>query len=323
MTRFRSILAATDFSGSATQALRRAARLAEQHAARLTLLHVVDDTGFKALRDWFSPSIDHDLKVAQARATLRGFAAEIRGRHRVAARFRVVIGEPFQEIRRASEGADLVVLGPRGRNPLKDLVTGSTADRLLRSCRRAMLVVKHAANGAYRRVLVPLDFTVHAPACLRAAGALAPTADLHVFHALDSSRDFELRMAGVPAAVIRDHERAEIAKAHGRVLEVGALAGLAPGRFRTVVRCGPPWACTLEQADALGAELLVVGKQGATQVADFLLGSFTRRMLASSKCDLLVVPPAAGEQLLQGSGVALPAMSPGRGHRVPGPAPAT
>lgn len=294
MRRFKSILAATDFSPSAAHALRRAARLAERHAARLTLLHVVDDTGFQALRAWFSASVDLDLKVAQARATLRGFAAEIRGRHRVPARFRVVIGEPFREILRAAEGADLVVLGPRGRNPLKDLVTGGTADRVLRAGRRPTLVVKQAAERAYQRVLVPVDFTSHAGACLQAAGALAPDTELHVFHAIeDSSRDFEMRLAGVPGAVIRDHERGQLAQAHGRLLGVAAQAGLAPNRIRATVRCGPAWACTMEQADALGADLIVVAKRDATMAADFLLGSFTRRMLASSECDLLVLPPAA------------------------------
>src|SRR5688572_23188848 len=98
MTRFKSILVATDFSDNATHAVRKAALLAEHHAARLTLLHVVDPAGFKPLRQWFSPSIDLDLKAAQAHAALRRFAAEINGKHGVPARFRVAIGESFDEI---------------------------------------------------------------------------------------------------------------------------------------------------------------------------------------------------------------------------------
>ena len=199
MTWFKSILVATDFSDNATHAVRKAALLAEHQAARLTLLHVVNPAGFKPLRQWFAPSIDVDLKAAQARATLRRFAAEITGRHGVPARFRVVIGESFDEILRASEGVDLLVLGQRGRSRIKDLVTGSTAERLLRSCRRAMLIVKQPLDHLYRRILVPVDFTAHSQVCLQSAGGLVRTAKIHVFHALDSIDEFQRRLAVQPS----------------------------------------------------------------------------------------------------------------------------
>ncbi|HEX6705801.1 MAG TPA: universal stress protein [Albitalea sp.] len=38
---------------------------------------------------------------------------------------------------------------------------------------------------------------------------------------------------------------------------------------------------------------MVIGKQGASAMADFLLGSVTRRLLARSTCDVMVVPRAA------------------------------
>ena len=78
MTRFRSILVATDFSDHATHAVRRGALLAKHHAARLSLLHVVNPAGSRPLRQWFSPSIDVDLKAAQARR----HAAPVRCRDR-------------------------------------------------------------------------------------------------------------------------------------------------------------------------------------------------------------------------------------------------
>jgi nucleotide-binding universal stress UspA family protein len=293
MTRFRSILVATDFSDDATHAVRRAAVLAAQHAARLTLLHVVHPAGFQPLRQWFSPSIDVDLKTAQARATLRQFAAEIRGRHGVPARFRVVVGESFEEIRRAADGTDLLVLGQRGRNPLKDLVTGSTADRLLRFCRRPMLVVKQPLVGPYRRVVVPIDFSTASVSGLRLAGAIAPRASIEVLHALDSSEAFEMQLAGVPAADIRRHGETQDRTTQARIRDVVSQAGLASARVSAVVRRGPAWACTLSHVESYGSDLIVVGKQGASTIADFFLGSVTRRLLSSATCDLLVLPRSA------------------------------
>ena len=77
MTRFTSILAATDFSVDGNNAVRRAALLAHQHGARLHILHVLRPEGCKPLREWFSPTLDIDLKAAQARAALRRVAERV------------------------------------------------------------------------------------------------------------------------------------------------------------------------------------------------------------------------------------------------------
>ena len=75
MTSFKSILAATDFSVDGNNAVRRAALLAHEHGARLHILHVLNAAGCKPLRDWFSPTLDFDLKAAQA--ALRSVAAAV------------------------------------------------------------------------------------------------------------------------------------------------------------------------------------------------------------------------------------------------------
>ena len=111
MTPFTSILAATDFSVDGNNAVRRAALLAHEHGARLKLVHVLDRAGCKPLRDWFSPSIDIDLKTAQARESLRRFAVEIAGRYDVPMSVEVMIGEPLETLMQASERAELLVLG--------------------------------------------------------------------------------------------------------------------------------------------------------------------------------------------------------------------
>ena len=77
---------------------------------------------------------------------------------------------------------------------------------------------------------------------------------------------------------------------------IAAQVGIESTRIGTVVQRGPAWACTLGQADAYGADLIVVGKHGSSAMADFFLGSVTRRLLAMAKCDLLVTPPAGAER---------------------------
>ena len=56
-------------------------------------------------------------------------------------------GEPVQEILQSARyySVDLVILGKRGQNPLKQLMFGSTAERLCREIKRPVLVVPPGA----------------------------------------------------------------------------------------------------------------------------------------------------------------------------------
>jgi nucleotide-binding universal stress UspA family protein len=49
----------------------------------------------------------------------------------------------------------------------------------------------------------------------------------------------------------------------------------------------------LEQEQEDDCDLIVVGKRSESRVADFFLGSVTRRVLAESQADVLVVPVPA------------------------------
>ena len=130
MTTFKSLLVATDFSVDGNNAVRRAALLAHEHGAALRILHVLKAAGCQPLRDWFSPTIDVDLKAAQSREALRRVAVEISSAYDLTPRVEVVVGDPFEALLQASQLADLVVLGQRGHSRLEALRVGGTVDRM-------------------------------------------------------------------------------------------------------------------------------------------------------------------------------------------------
>ena len=290
MTAFTSILVATDFSLDGNNAVRRAALLAHEHGARLKLLHVLDASGCPPLRDWFSPSIDIDLKAAQAQESLRRFAVEIAGRYDVAATAEVTVGEPLDTLLQASARADLLVVGRRGHGRLTSLWLGRTADRLLRTSRRPVLVVRTPLQGSYRRVLVPVDFTATADAVLPLAARLARHGHLQVFHAIDAHLDALLRGTDLPEPVVREARLRQEAGAVARLRRQAARLGLDSTRTGFAVTHGHPVWTTLNHARAFSADLIVAGKQGRSTLGEFLLGSVSRRILAESRCDMLIVP---------------------------------
>ena len=137
MNKITSVLVATDFSPDAGNAVARAALIATEHRARLHLLHVVSASPFQRLRDRIarSDAIDADVEVkrAQAHKALAELARHIAASHGIEVTAQVRVGNALSEVRRAADEFDLVVLGVRGFDPLRDLVLGTMALRLRRN----------------------------------------------------------------------------------------------------------------------------------------------------------------------------------------------
>ena len=290
MTPSPSILAATDFSVDGNNAVRRAALLAHAQGMRLHILHVLKAAGCRPLREWFSPTTDIDLRAAQARAALRRVAVEISGAYDVAASVEVAVGDPFEALMQASEQAALVVLGRRGHSPLGTLLIGSTADRVLRTCRRPVLVVKTAVEQPYRRVLMPVDFTASSDAAVQFAAHLVGDARVHVLHAADTHREALMRRSDVDESIIRQYRTREESMTSARMRRKVTRFGLDSRQLSFSVCRGPAVHEALRHALVFGADLIVAGKQGRSTLGGFLLGSVSSSILSKAGCDVLIVP---------------------------------
>lgn len=291
MTPLNSILVTTDFSDEAHNAVRRTALIAAQHKARMSLLHVVDPSTLKGPRAWFSSPGGIDHKVAIAQAALGRLAAEAAGRHDVHVTVEVLVGRPIEHVCRRAEEAHLLVIGSKRTNPLRSLIFGTPSEQILRLVRRPVLVVRQAAQTHYQRVLVAVDLKKESHSMLRSASALEPAASLHVFHALSTRRMDRMRASDVPAAVIREVGDGERERGLVRLRSMLASIGL-PGAQASVAHGDAP-RLTLERQQELGADLIVLGKDGSSALCDFLLGSVPQRVLSSATCDVLVLPKVA------------------------------
>ncbi len=287
MKPIRSLLAATDFSDDAQNACRRAVLIALEQGASLELLHVINSTSLSLLRGFFPDAADSITVNAQKELeNLRDKLAA----DGVVIRATVQEGAITAQILAAMPRTDLLVVGARGSSPLRDLMLGSTAERLLARATCPALVVKQPARGNYRRVLAPIDFSSCSAAVLATAAAIAPAAEIHICHAFDLPFEGKLWMAGVADEQINNY-RAEarqqaLAAIHRLVSDLPALEKRTA--LPAVMR-GDPARVILDQETACAADLIVIGKQGQSALEELLLGSVTRHVLADSKCDVLVV----------------------------------
>lgn len=285
------ILAATDFSADAANAIERAALLALEHRTELRLLHVISEPSIVQLRAGVRAGTDVErLLVQDARQSMETLADKVRNRHCVAVTPQIVVGPVLDTLLLAMKQADLLVIGPRGLHPAQDLFIGSMAERLLKRAACPMLIVKTVPRAAYGRILIPVDFSSHSLAALAFARSLAPQASRQVLHACECPFEGQLRAAGVAQTIIDEYRGNAIAAARRSMDELLATASLE--NLPSTIDYGDPRAVVLATAERQNADLLVIGKRGRSMLAEYFLGGTARAVLAKASCDVAVVPEA-------------------------------
>lgn len=220
---------------------------------------------------------------------LANLADAVRNEHGITVHAVLHTGSPLAELNTAARGADVMVLGAQGSHPVRQFALGSTAERLSRVSDRPLLVVRNEPIGPYRRALVAVDFSEASIHTLQAALQLAPGAAFHLVHCFTVPFESRLRMADVPQEQIDALRNGTHAAAMRKAREL--LAHAAPATSaRASIRQGDARLELLAAADEDGADLIVVGKQGRSLLADTLIGSTTSWLLREASCDVLAVP---------------------------------
>lgn len=296
MTTTAPILAVTDFSAPSRHAADRAARLAKEAGAALSLMHVTPAGTLQDLRQWLGAG--HAMEQAlrdDARRQLQALADELVAQRGIGVRTVEAAGPVLETIDDESRrlGAGLLVLGARGASFLRRLVLGTTSERLVRRASCPVLVVRQSAHERYRRALVAVDFSPWSAQALMVARRVAPNARLVLLSAYQVPFQEKLNFAGVDTATIEHYrEQAQLQAVQG-VHGLAAALGVKPGEYDAVVIEGEPSQRIVEQEQEYDCDLVVLGKHGRSATEDLLLGSVTQHVLAEGSADVLVSTAAA------------------------------
>lgn len=327
------IMVGTDFSAESEIALEHAVRIARHVGAELLLAHAgtVLDTADAALAPESAALLEYERIVAEHAAENRAHLAKLVARVRasgVNASEQIVDGFPDTGISEAADelDVDLVVMGTHGRTGLKRILLGSVAERVVRLCRRHVMVARPAKDGqqaGYGRILVPTDFSPRAELALEIAlDLVAAGGQIELLHAwslpaltgsLVPSRVSESALEPVRASLeagAREKGEALIAR------HVHPSAQMA----LTVVNDSAAHA--IDKA-AGGHDLIVMGGHGRRGLRRLILGSVAEATVRHAPCSVLVVHqwPADGARPSRGGegGGAEPTSGSGRhGSRTPG-----
>jgi universal stress protein E len=278
------ILCATDLTARSKAAWHRAASLARQTGARLTVLHVIDS--------------EQSERVARMRAN-RAYVELLSQADRVsgsASGFIDVVvrrGSVRDVIARTARewDADLIVVAaPKSRR--LEAIVGTTAERLVRTAKRPVLVVRRDVQGSYGKVAIAADLSSASLPMMRTAIRLAALdhASATIVHAIHPSYDGTMRSVGLDESTIARYQRSSQVAARQRLQAIIAAAGLPPASTRVVVRGDPPAASIRAVLEYERPELLAIGASRWFLLKRLLIGSVADRMLRAAPCDVLVIP---------------------------------
>ncbi|MFV8782454.1 universal stress protein [Microbulbifer sp. SA54] len=141
MAGYKNILVGLDLSEDSAQVLDRAAQIAADSGAQVSLAHIIEPLTFA-----YGGDIPMDLSEVQeqlqnqAKDQLRKAGAAL---NIPESRQHVMLGQPATEIHRLAEdsGCDLIVIGSHGRHGLA-LLLGSTANGVLHGAGCDVLAVR-------------------------------------------------------------------------------------------------------------------------------------------------------------------------------------
>jgi len=256
----KHILVAHDLSPDADLALRRAAQLARQCNAQLSLAHVceadeqaageqlqaqLDQLGLDDVRLWLRPG-----------PTVEGLLALAGGIE-----------------------ADLLVLGRHHRQSPQGFA-GTTLERILLATPIPLLLVTHPTIEPYRQALAALDYSRCANRALHAAWQLLPPEAK--LHALNIEEVAEIHGAD-PAALALQVEL------FGQLIDDTRTAlGADEGRLSYSLHQGERLNCLDAAISELQPQLLALGGHSRSELSHALLGSLTRHFFDNPPCDVLV-----------------------------------
>ena len=284
--RITSILHPTDFSECARRALTVAVYLAVSRRATLHVFHALllhDD----------DPTVE--LPEMAAYVDQAQVHAEAWIDHAPAGRLdlRTEVGrgiDAHEAMMDALErtAADLVVMGTHGRSGVRKLLMGSQTDKMLRHAPCHVLTTRADAKlpgpgQDFRRILVPVDFSIHSRRALQAARELAAESGgritlthvmstvvpTHYAASVDTSFELDPRLLSAAERTLREW-------AAGDDVDTVLAEGLASMEIDRIAR-------------EVDADLIVMGTRGLTGLEHVLVGSVTERVCRSASTPVLVV----------------------------------
>ena len=285
------VLAATDGSEYGAKAVQTGAALSRRAGASFEVVTIVEVLMLPPVA-MAPPAEALEYDDAFTTEALRKAEAQSRDADQAEAPIHVYSGFPAPLISRVADerAADLIVLGAHPHPAVARFLVGNTAERVIRTARRPVLVAIEPRTEPFRRILVAVDLSTQSRRVLRAAAAIAKAdgAELRALYAREP----------LPPMLLESGlfvEESYPGLGPDDLAESIAVAELRDIRVEPRVREGRAGDAVLEETAEWDADLVVIGSHGFGFFERLLLGSTSIHILRHSRRATVIVPPIEGE----------------------------
>jgi len=305
-------LVGADLSTQSVRAIHAAKALLKDEGGDARIVQIVAPVGApdRAYSEKSPQDILREQGLREQKRQLESLVAEV---------FPAARAEQVQTVDRAFEALNAiaeewdatgVIVGTHGRSGLARLFLGSTAEELLRTSKRPVLVVRDAPDASSplyepmppepetlgpTQILVATDFSEPARRALEAARDLAAQlgARVSVAHVFDDPGDIRRGIVGrgldAPrASALPEGARSQLEGALGTMID--EVFGDGASEVSRVVLVGRPVDEICSHATKSEADLVVVGTVGRTGTLRLLLGSVAEKIVRRAGVAVLTVP---------------------------------
>lgn len=301
MHRFKNILIVLNPESKSTVALDKAAKLARQNEARLTLFSVVEvHPDLHRYPDSVAKYLLAPI-IAEQREWLHALIKPLQ-EDGIDAVSKVADGISFLEIIRQvmSEDHDLVITAAEEKKLIHTRMFNATLMHLMRKCPCPVWMVKRAPTHPYVRILAAVDPLVDEtehdslnPLIVQLAADMAREGkgELHIVHAWHLYGERYVHILGWTEDEIQKEKRKAMVQ-HKKYFD--ALLGqvdITDLKLHLHLVEGYPDVCIPELIMAQGIDLLVMGTVCRTGIAGFLIGNTAEEVLNQVDCSVLTVKP--------------------------------
>lgn len=275
-------LCATDLLPKSDAAIERAAFMAEQLGADLSLLHVVEPVPSER-------AFEQELSLAITQLKSRARAPQ--WRHDDAPNVIVKAGSPTQRVLETLEEirAQLLVLGPHRERGLSDALGGNLTQKILRARKVPVLIARQQPRDSYQNILLAVDLSPMSAEVLNAAEKLVlhPRARATVVHASAPPYEGTVIAAGIGG---ENYGMRWMQAVDASVRDFLSRESNDAERYAVSVPSAAPAQAVLRAVEQLHPDLIVMGTHARGHVGRLLLGSVANEVLRNSAVDVLIVP---------------------------------